>query len=266
MIYETGNRVINELEKRFGNFALPKVLRWIAGFQVLSWALSLISPEFLDWIIFDRNAILSGQVWRLLTWVLFPASDFVLFVIIAAMFMFFINDSLESEWESFRLNLYVFGTLICLSLAGLMPVAAGAGMLLNSIFYSAVFLAFASLFPNQIIHLFGIIPIKAKWLGWVNAAFLGAIILTSAYPFIVGIIVLLGLLPFLLTFVPGFITAYRQQTEVAVRRHRFEKEISGGEAFHDCETCGATEKTHPEREFRVAADGNEYCSECRKTA
>ncbi len=264
MIYETGNRVINELEKRFGNFALPKVLRWIAGFQVLSWALSLISPEFLDWIIFDRNAIFSGQVWRLFTWVLFPAANNPLFVLIAALFMFFINDSLESEWESFRLNLYVFSTLICLSLAGLMPVAAGAGILVNNIFYSTVLLAFASLFPNQVIHLFGVIPIKAKWLGWANAAVLGAIILTS--PFIVAIIVLLGMLPYLLTFVPGFITSYRQRTEIAVRRHRFEKEVGASEAFHDCETCGATEKTNPEREFRVAADGNEYCSECRKSA
>lgn len=264
MIYETGNRVINDLEKRFGNFALPRVLRWIAGFQVLSWALSLISPEFLDWIIFDRNAILSGQIWRLVTWVLFPASSFVLFVIIAALFMFFINDSIESEWDSFRLNLYVFGTLICLSLAGLMPVADGAGLLLNSIFYSAIFLAFASLFPNQVIHLFGIIPIKAKWLGWANGAFLGAIVLTN--PFIVTLIVLIGMMPYFLTFVPGFIASYRQQTRVAVRRHRFEKEASISDAFHDCETCGATEKTHPERDFRVAADGNEYCSECRKTA
>ena len=93
MIYETGNRVLNQLEKQIGKLALPKILRWIAGFQVLSWALSLISPEFLGWINFDRNAILSGEIWRLLTWVLYPASDFVFFVIIAALFMFFINDN-----------------------------------------------------------------------------------------------------------------------------------------------------------------------------
>ena len=42
MIYETGNRVLNQLEKQIGKLALPKILRWIAGFQVLSWALSLI--------------------------------------------------------------------------------------------------------------------------------------------------------------------------------------------------------------------------------
>ena len=138
MIYETGNRVLNQLEKQIGKLALPKILRWIAGFQVLSWALSLISPEFLGWINFDRNAILSGEIWRLLTWVLYPASDFVFFVIIAALFMFFINDGLESEWDSFRLNVYVFASVLFISLGGLIPDASGAGLLLNSIFYSAI--------------------------------------------------------------------------------------------------------------------------------
>ncbi len=265
MIYETGNRVLNQLERQFGKLALPKVLRWIAGFQVLSWGLSLVSPEFLNWIIFDRNAILSGQVWRLLTWVLFPASDFVLFVVFAALFMFFINDSLESHWDSFRLNVYVFSSAIFISVAGLIPDATGAGLLLNSIFYSVVFLAFAGLFPNQIIQLFGIIPIKAKWLGWADAAFLGAMILTSPAPFIVGGIILFGMIPYFLTFIPGFFTAYKTHAESTVRRHRFEKAAGGGGiSFHECEKCGATEKTHLDREFRVTADGHEYCSECRK--
>ena len=90
MIYETGNRVLNQLERQFGKLALPKVLRWIAGFQVLSWGLSLVSPEFLNWIIFDRNAILSDQVWRLLASVLFPASDLVLLLVLSDLFMFFV--------------------------------------------------------------------------------------------------------------------------------------------------------------------------------
>lgn len=264
MIYETGNRVLNQLEKPLGKLALPKILRWIAGFQVLSWALSKFSKEFLGWIVFDREAILSGEIWRLLTWVLFPASDFVLFVIIAALFMFFINDALESRWDSFRLNVYVIASVLFISLAGLLP-ARGAELLLNSIFYSSIFLAFASLFPNQVIHLFGIIPIKAKWLGWANAAFLIAMILTSpSLPLLAGM-VFIGMTPYLVTFVPGLISSYRQQTEATVRRHRFEESSGAGSSFHECETCGATEKSHPEREFRVTAEGHEYCGECRKT-
>lgn len=264
MIYETGNRVIDRLEKRIGHLALPRILRWIAGFQVFSWALSKFSGDFLSWIVFDREAVLAGQVWRLFSWVLFPVSDSVLFVLIAALFMFFINDGLESRWDSFRLNLYVIASAFFISLAGLIPVPAGAAILLNSLFYSVIFLAFASLFPNQVIHLFAIIPIKAKWLGWANAAVLGAMILTSpALPLAAGI-VLLGMTPYLVTFVPGFLRSYREQTEASVRRHRFQSETSEAESFHECESCGATEKTHPEREFRVTAEGHEYCDECRK--
>lgn len=265
MIYETGNRVIDRLENRIGHLALPKILRWIAGFQVFSWALSKFSEDFLGWIVFDRHAVLSGQVWRLFTWVLFPASDSVLFVLIAALFMFFINDGLESRWDSFRLNLYVIISAFFISLAGLIPGPTGGALLLNSLFYSVIFLAFASLFPNQIIHLFAIIPIKAKWLGWANAAFLGAMILTSpSLPAVAGI-VLIGMTPFLVTFVPGFIRSHRERTEATVRRHRFQCETSSTDSFHECESCGATEKTHPEREFRVTSEGREYCSECRKT-
>lgn len=264
MIHETGNRLLDQLERRFGRLALPRILRWIAGFQVLSWVLSLISPEYLAWLVFDRDAFLSGEVWRLFTWVLYPAAKNPLFVLIAALFMFFINDGLESEWQSFRLNVYVFATIAAISLAGLLPLAAGAGLLFNSIFYSAVFLAFASLFPEQVIHLFGIIPIKAKWLGWANGAFLGAMILTSPVPFIVGTIIAIGMLPWIITFVPGFAASFRQSSDAKVRRHRFEASMTTGETFHKCERCGATEISHPTREFRVTADGNECCDECRK--
>lgn len=182
MIYEKGNRLLDQLERRFGRLALPRILRWIAGFQVLTWALSLLSPAFLQSIDFDQSAILGGEVWRLITWVIYPTSDFVLFVIIAAMFTFFINDSLEAEWDSFRLNVYVLSSVAVLSATGMLPFLGEIGFLLSTLFYSNVFLAFASLFPDQVIHLFGLIPIKAKWLGWANAALLAALILTSAAP------------------------------------------------------------------------------------
>ena len=264
MIYEKGNRLLDQLERRLGRLTLPHILRWIAGFQVLTWALSLISPDFLGWLGYDREAILDGQVWRLLTWAVYPASDFVLIVVFAALFMFFINDSLEAEWDSFRLNLYVLASILILSAIGFIPFATLPGYLLNTIFYSSVFLAFTSLFPHQVIHLFGIIPIKAKWLGWANVAYLAAMVLTAPLPLLLGALVLIGLLPFLITFGPRFLESVRSESKAKVRRHQFESEIATGDSFHECTTCKATEKTHPERAFRVAADGNEFCDSCRK--
>lgn len=264
MIYETGNQIINSLEQRFGKLAFPHLLRWIAGFQVMTFALAAFSPELLQWIEFDRNAILSGEVWRLFSWVVVPRTANVLFVIIAALFMFFISDALEGHWGSFRVTLFVVSSIFMITVAGLLPWAGGLVGFLNMVFYSVVFLAFASLFPNQVIHLFAIIPIKAKWLGFANATFLIIAIIGS--PFLMGIMLVIGMTPYLITFVPGFIQSWQEGAELAVRRHNFEAgQASDSDAFHECETCGATEKTHPQREFRVAADGEEFCDDCRQT-
>jgi hypothetical protein len=263
MFYETGNRILNQLERPLGKLALPNILRWIASFQVMTWGLSLFSEDFLIWIDFDRSRILSGEVWRLITWPVYPAASNPLFVLFAAFFMFFINDSLERAWSSFRLNVYVFACIILCSLCGLLLPVAQTGSLMNMIFYSCSFLAFATLFPDQTIQLFGIIPIKAKWLGWANAAILFSVIVTS-HP-IFSILIFGGMLPYLITFVPGFFINYKARSEATVRRHRFQRDTSPGkEAFHECERCGATELTHPEREFRVSNDDRELCDNCRK--
>ncbi|MDF1658094.1 MAG: hypothetical protein P1U58_10820 [Verrucomicrobiales bacterium] len=264
MILDTGNRIIDDLERRFGGLALPQILRWIAGFQAFTWALSLFSPDLLAWIVYDREAIFMGQVWRLFSWVLLPAAQNPLFVLITVLFMFFINDSLESHWSSFRLNVYVLSSIFCLALIGLIPALAGAGLMMNGIFYSAAFFAFATLFPNQIIHLFLIIPIKAKWLGWAGAALLGASIISSPAPLLIGLLVAAGLLPYLLAFIPGIISGAKQRSENAVRRHRFEQATqSESTFFHECEKCGANDQSSPELEFRVNDEGHEICERCR---
>ena len=158
MIHDTGNRILDRLEPVLGRMALPQILRWIAGFQAMSWGLSLFSPEYLALINFDREAILAGQVWRLFSWVLLPVVPgsggmAIFLVLIALLFMFFISDSLEGHWGSYRLNVFVISTIVLLAAAGFLPIHPLTLTILNITFYSAVFLAFASLFPNHIIHL-----------------------------------------------------------------------------------------------------------------
>jgi hypothetical protein len=52
----------------------------------------------------------------------------------------------------------------------------------------------------------------------------------------------------------------RNRKEIAGRRKRFEVQSrSDEEPLHKCATCGATELSDPNREFRVASDGEEYC-------
>jgi hypothetical protein len=268
MIHDSGNKVLDRLEASFGRMALPQILRWIAGFQAMTWALNLFSPELTKWMDFNRPAILEGEVWRLFSWVLLPVTQSnsgisIFIVLIALFFMFFISDSLESHWGAFRLNVYVISTIVLLTAAGFLPMHPSFLGILKVTFYSSAFLAFSALFPNHIIHLMMVIPIKAKWLGWANILLLASFVLQSE-SFWVAVAALAGMTPYLLAFVPAFVAGAKQKSEAAVRKHRFEKDaIPEGEAFHSCESCGATEQTHPEREFRVTAEDRELCDQCR---
>lgn len=268
MVHDTGNRILNSLEQKFGKLALPHILRWIAGFQLLSWVLYLFSPEFLQWIAFNRGAIYSGEVWRIITWVFFPITTgrtpiSILFMVMMLLFTFYINDSLERAWGTFRLNVYVIATTLILSIVGLMPFLISVSGLQHQILFSAVFLAFATLFPNEIINLFGIIPIKAKWLGWVDVAFLVGTVLIQ--PAAAGPPIILGMVPYMLVFFPTFFSAAKERRDNSVRQHKFEKsKTPDQEPFHECERCGATDVSDPNLEFRVTSDGKEYCEVCRE--
>jgi hypothetical protein len=266
MIHEKGSRLLDRMEHRFGRLALPKLLHWIAGFQAVSFALSILSPDFLAWIVYDADLILHGQAWRLVSWIFFPSSLNPLFFLFATMFTLYVSNSLEQEWGGFRVNLYVFCTTICLALVGFLPFTQGIGSLYGWIFFTTMFLAFATLFPDATINLFGIIPVKAKWLAVADVLYLVAIVLQAPTPLVAGVVVTSGLLPYLVSFGPGFSESFRRSSEARVRRHRFEEASRTDDTFHRCESCGATEASHPAREFRVAVDGNVYCDACRKAS
>ncbi len=272
MIHEVGNRLLADAERKFGKLAIPGLLKWIAGLQVLTFLLSKTSPAYIDLLTFDADKIFAGEVWRVISWVFTPRVDNFLFIIIATLFMFFISDSIENAWEPFRLNVFVLATCVLLVLAGLLiPVLFSLTTPLSEmykqglygfmavLFYSSVFLAFASIYPNQIIHLMMIIPIKAKWLGFVNAAMLlAAVILNWVFAFVV----IIGMIPYLLVFGPTFFINAKLRSDNATRRVAFKENTRESGAFHTCETCGKTDLDDPELEFRVAADGEEYCVGC----
>ncbi|MCB1229200.1 MAG: hypothetical protein KDN19_02975 [Verrucomicrobiae bacterium] len=276
----SGSRVLDSLERRFGGLAIHGLLRWIGGFQLLVWLLMRAVPEYSLWIDYHPAKIFDGEVWRLFSFVFFPRTNSFLLIIIAVMFLWFISDSLENAWGTFRLNVYVIATVIFLSLASLNPLLAHYGDLqlsngdvvkvwaysgiLNVIFYSAVFLAFASEFPEQSILLFFIIPIKVKWLGIAN----GVLLLVMIWSGFTWLIAIPGMLPFLLVFAPRFFGEVQNRSSAAVRRQKFKAKVEESEddAFHTCASCGITDAKDPEMEFRVTADGEEYCADCLAAA
>ncbi len=264
-----GSRLIAAAERRFGHLAIPHLVRWVGVFQLTVWGLNLFSRTgegegtLLPYLLLDSSLVFSGQVWRIATFIMVPGTMNPLFVLFMVFFLWFIGDALEQAWGTFRVNLYVFATVGCLVVLGLIPVI---GMLVNvfpaTIFFSLMFMAFATLHPDHVISLFGVIPVKAKWLAIGNLAILFSYIIQVP---IMILPILVAFIPYLAVFGPGFVRDFQNRGEAAVRRAKFQSKTKAdpGDAFHTCGACGKTDLTHPELDFRVAADGEEYCESCR---
>lgn len=264
-----GPRLMNHAERKFGRFAIPHLVRYLAILQALTFFLAMGVPDYIDKLLFDRDAILNGEVWRVLTCLVVPSTSSILFAIIIVLFFFMIGDGLESAWGAFRVNAYVFGSLFLMTVVILLfdpPINASLATQPSFIVFECLIMAFAVFYPNVQILLMFIIPIKIKWLGFFAAAMLvlgisRALFVSQApHAWTNALVIIAGTTPFLLAFGSSFIRDQKLQAANAGRRQKFNAGKPGAdEAFHRCAVCDATDASDPEKEFRVAADGEEYC-------
>lgn len=247
---------LNILERRFGHLAIPHLTRYIVAFNALVYMLSILEPGYIQWLTLDRNAILSGQVWRLLTFAFIPESMGPLWIIIALWFLLFIGESLEDIWGTFRFNLFYLCGIVGCAIAALVF----GQMMTSSILNLTLLFAFATLCPNVTVLLFFVIPVKIKWIAWF--AFFTVVVLgLLMLPLAGKAAIAASMLNYLLFFGPRFFRETRERTSTAQRRAKFQQTVAAAETLHRCHICGRTEQSNPELDFRVAADGEEYCTE-----
>ena len=246
--------LLDKLERRVGFIAVPGLIRIIVTFNALVFGLVLLNPGFESYLALDMERIRAGEVWRLVTYIFVPQIQHFLWVAIALWFLWFIGDGLERAWGPFRLTLYFLVGMLGTTLAALVTDAQFS----NRMLFTTIFFAFAFFYPDEVIYLFFILPVKIKWLAWVYAAFLlfGFVVQTNSYR--LGLIAALS--NYFIFFGPQMFHQARNRQSIASRRKRFEVQTrSAQEPLHKCATCGATELSDPNLDFRVSRDGEEYC-------
>lgn len=257
----TSPTLLDRMERRFGTVASPGLLRVIASFQVICFILIKLNPNFVEFLALTPAAWQNWEVWRFFTFCFIPSTTSLIWIIFAIFILLLIGDLLESEWGKFRLNLYYFGTVTCLW-AGVLfsPLWAGAaiGVFASSLLYSSLFLAFATVVPNYTFLLFFVLPVKVKYLAMLNLATL----LYVAYKAPVLLLpLLLALVPYACFALPIAIRRARHGARVQTRRAEYQSgAVPAGTPFHQCRVCGKTDQSDPLLEFRIAEDGEEYCS------
>ena len=259
-------RWIHHLERRFGSLAIPGLIRIVVVFNALVYLLLQAKTgqarlDFLDTLTLRPDRVMAGEVWRLVTYLFIPqvSTDGVTSVVWVFFYLnllWVFGDGIEQAWGSFKLNLYYL-----IGMAG----TTAAAFLLGSMDATGVFLnlsltfAFATLFPNYPILLFFFFSVRVKWIALVSLFFV--LMQLLAGPNVIRLVIVVSFANYLLFFGREWVRLWREQGRVAARQQKFQMAAKAepDEALHHCKVCGRTEITAPEYEFRVAADGEEYC-------
>lgn len=248
---------LDKLERRLGFLAIPGLHRILVGFGALVFVLSLALPGFTSMLVLDPDKIRHGEVWRLLTYIFIPQAMSPLWVIFALWFLWWVGEGTERAMGAFQFTLYfvvgMIGTTIAAFLFG---SNFSNGMLITSIFF-----AFARFYPEEMIYVLFILPVRIKWLAWIYGALLLLGFFTGSNSYRAALIAAFA--NYLIFFGADIVHQARHRRDVSERRQRFEADVRDAtkEPLHRCKTCGRTEFTDPDLEFRVARDGEEYCVE-----
>lgn len=250
---------LDKLEKKWGKFAIPNLMLYITLGNAIVFLLEMITRISISSLLsFNIEAILHGQIWRILTFVFIPQdTGSIIFFFFVVYLYYSIGGSLEHAWGTFKFNVfYISGALF--TALGLIILYFLKGYSFNGDTYYinlSLFLAYAVMFPDVEFLLFFILPVKVKYLALLDAVLLGASFITGGI--FTKILIIVSLLNFFLFF--GKHMTGRSNTTTQRNFKKQQRDLKKGPtihvAFHKCTVCGKTELTDPDMEFR-------YCSQC----
>ena len=287
---------IHKLERKFGRFAIPNLMRYIIAIYIEGFVINLASIKvdiYGTYLSLDIEKVLQGQVWRLVTFIMQPPS--MSFWVLISLYMYYmIGNSLERAWGAFRFNLYFLSGILFNILAAfiiyigvtLSPTAVYTAYPISIEYLNqAMFLAFAVMYPNMQLMLFFILPVKVKYLGWIYGALLayqvfklvtGGLMSGDIESISQGVAIIVALLNFLIFFLmtrnfsrlsPGSMKRkadFKRSVKEGVKSNGKIVSFNGRTVItrHKCAVCGRTELDDANLEFRFCSkcDGNyEYC-------
>jgi len=286
-------KFLNRMERKFGKYAIHNLMFYIIGVYVVGAILGMFDGGafYYQYLSLDFSAILRGQVWRIITFILTPdtlgsVKGFnVFFFLITLYFYWIIGRNLENVWGAFRFNMYYLSGILLNIVAALIMYlitkdpTAGWYFGMNFINQSLL-LAFCAMFPDNMVLFMFVIPLKMKYLGIFYGAMLALNIIQAlvAGSWYYAVAIIVALANFFLFFFSSrkSVRPFSSKINSWKRRqfHSYTGGATGGStgnvdanthfARHRCAICGRTEISDPDLEFRFCSkcEGNyEYCSD-----
>ena len=189
---------------------VPGLMRYIVIANAAVYILSLFdrSGMLYQVLLMDPQAVLHGQIWRLVSYVLIPSSN-GFWLIISLMFYYWLGESLERLWGSAKFTVYYLSGALLTSLSALLIYFIdGVSLPVMGADYvnAALFFAYALTYPDAMVRIYFIIPVKMKWLAILEAALYVFSVISAAVAGLWGMALLpiIAMLNLFVFFSPDF--------------------------------------------------------------
>ncbi len=243
-------KVLDYLDRKIGRYAVPNLTIYLIAGQSFFYLMFMTGKLERSATYFSAATLLAGEWWRLFTLPFDPPRQSLIFTLFAWYFFYMMGSTLEEHWGAFRYNVYLLlGCLLTVAVSFLVP----AYPISNAFLGGSIFLAFATLFPDYQILLFFILPVRIKWLALITG-------LGYAYQLLFGdwvtrLLVIAATANYLLFFARDIALNLRHGQRQIVKRSAQVVRKKDEHPGHRCTTCGITDKSHPDMDFR-------YCPQC----
>ena len=255
------------------NKGIPNLMLYLSLGTALVYIMSQMSGNYFlyNLLYFDRQRILQGEIWRLITYPLTYRIDSLLLMAVSLLCYYSIGRAMENIWGTLRFNLFYFTGVLMMDVYCMIFGGTASVTYLNL----SLFLSYATLFPDAQFLLFFIIPVKA----WLFALIDLAIVVMDliSYPFPYNLFSVISLANYFLFFGKDVLNVIPMSWRVNARRlfkkqpvrqkrakvipfdagsYEAAKAAPKAPYTHRCTVCGRTDVSNPELEFR-------YCSRCK---
>ena len=258
------------------NLGIPNLMMIVVIGNVFVYFMDMFSNHYMSQLLmFSTPMILRGEIWRILTFIFVPTTGYgdmfsTLWFVMTTLFYYYVGNALERQWGTARFTVF-YGLGVIMNIA--VGFVAGA----TTMYYvnMSMFFAFATLYPDMRVLLYGILPLKVKWLAWIDAALFAFDIsfsLTSGL-WVTAVLPLAAILNYFLFFWDDLRNLLRRTGQRAAHRvnpqtvnfKKAQRQVREHRGYlHKCAVCGITDADDPTMEFRYCSKCNGYYCYCMK--
>ena len=273
------------------NKGIPNLMLYICVGSAVVYLMSQMTGNNILYSVlcFDRAKILQGQVWRLFTYPLTYGSRNLLFTAISLLCFFSLGRAIESQWGSFRFNLYYLSGLVLIDVFSLIFPDTDKLFTYSMEYYPpmayylnlSLLLSYSTLYPSAQFLFFFIIPVKAWIFALLDLVIVAVDVARMSQLFPYNLFPLVALANYFLFFGKDVLNVIPLSWRIKLRK-LFHKGTSASPTasrpkvipfkgapsadasaaqtkapyLHRCTVCGRTDISDPDLEFR-------YCSRCK---